>query len=194
MEREIMEFSRRRGFKTSWAEASIINKLKDRIECLKKGGKLETILTNAPLSSRKRSFENEDICNSCDEVCVQTCPTGAIGEDDFLIRAERCLTYYNEKPGNLPQWIDARWHNTLIGCRICEKVCPENSTILRKNLEVIDFTEEETTCVLEENISSLGEFPHITKCKIENIGMDRYLRVFRRNLELLFERAEHGQS
>ena len=74
-------------------------------------------------------------------VCVKACPTGAIREDNFLIRAERCLTYYNEEPGNLPQWIDIKWHNALIGCRICEKVCPENSTILRKNLEVIEFTD-----------------------------------------------------
>ena len=34
MEREIVKFSRQKGFKTSWAEVSIIKKLKDRLECI----------------------------------------------------------------------------------------------------------------------------------------------------------------
>ena len=56
-----------------------------------------------------------DRCGSC-QACITACPTGAIRNDRFLIRAERCLSFLNEMPGAFPDWIDPSWHNCLVGC------------------------------------------------------------------------------
>ncbi len=84
-------------------------------------------------------------CESCDR-CQKACPTGAISADRFLLSAERCLTYHNEKDGNIPfpDWIKPEWHNCLIGCIRCQMACPENKPFLSRVGETACFTEEET--------------------------------------------------
>lgn len=53
-------------------------------------------------------------CVKC-SACIKKCPTNAILSDRFLIRAERCLTFHNERQAEFPDWIDPAWHNCLIG-------------------------------------------------------------------------------
>jgi len=64
-------------------------------------------------------------CARC-QACVHACPTGAIAEDRFLLHADRCITYHNEMKGTVsfPNWLNVSWHNTLVGCLRCQKVCP----------------------------------------------------------------------
>jgi len=66
-------------------------------------------------------------CSNC-RACVIKCPTGAIGEDRFLLHAERCLSFFNEKPADVPfpAWIDPSWHNSIYGCMTCQRYCPED--------------------------------------------------------------------
>lgn len=65
-------------------------------------------------------------CSTC-RACLAVCPTGGIGEDRFLLYAERCLTFWNEKPPQVPfpDWIAPEWHNALVGCFRCREACPE---------------------------------------------------------------------
>ena len=53
-----------------------------------------------------------DRCDSC-VTCVRHCPTGAITEDRFLIRVERCLTFHNEAADDFPDWMDPAWHQSF---------------------------------------------------------------------------------
>ena len=57
-----------------------------------------------------RDAEMMEACHKC-AACRRHCPTGAIDADRFLLRAERCLTFHNEKPVDVPfpGWIDAAW-------------------------------------------------------------------------------------
>jgi epoxyqueuosine reductase len=54
-------------------------------------------------------------CRNC-SACLRHCPVGAITSERFLLRAERCITFHNEKPGDVPfpAWMDPSWHNCLI--------------------------------------------------------------------------------
>jgi epoxyqueuosine reductase len=60
-----------------------------------------------------------EICNRC-TACMKSCPTGAISEDRFLLRAELCLTFHNERKMGFPDWIDPDWHHCLVGCLRCQ--------------------------------------------------------------------------
>ncbi len=87
-------------------------------------------------------------CASC-RACTEACPSGAIDPGRFLVRAERCITLWNEMPGGVPfpEWLEASWHNCLVGCMRCQSVCPANEG----NERVVDgavFSEEETEILL----------------------------------------------
>ncbi len=121
-------------------------------------------------------------CKTCRK-CLEACPNQVILEDRFLIRAERCLTYLNEKPsGNpLPDWVRKEAHNALVGCMICQKVCPYNKNALMDIKEEVIFSEQETSFLLGEfNDESLGaNVDH----KLGRVGLDR--SIFPRNLKVL---------
>ena len=84
-------------------------------------------------------------CKTCRK-CLEACPNHVILEDRFLIRAERCLTYLNEKPSDrpLPDWVREEAHNALVGCMICQRVCPYNKDALMDIKEGVAFSEKET--------------------------------------------------
>jgi epoxyqueuosine reductase len=64
-------------------------------------------------------------CEKC-VACMKKCPTNAISRDRFLIRAERCLTFHNERKVAFPDDILPEWHHCLIGCLYCQAYCPVN--------------------------------------------------------------------
>ncbi len=108
-------------------------------------------LTDAPLPLPKEWLPSQPellpTCESC-TACRDACPTGAIGEDRVLLRAERCLTLLNESPEPWPSWLPSDAHRCLVGCLSCQTVCPENPL-----LPVADsgatFTAEETALLLD---------------------------------------------
>lgn len=127
-----------------------------------------------------------DMCKEC-SACVRKCPTGAIPTDRFLLRAERCITYHNEQPGNIPfpEWLDSSWHNCLVGCLHCQRVCPANKNIFNWIEEGPEFSEEETEMFLDgKNIEQL---PENTIKKIKDYDFLDYLEVFPRNLSVFFK-------
>jgi epoxyqueuosine reductase len=67
-------------------------------------------------------------CASC-RACIKACPNGCISEDRFVIDASRCLTCLNEGKGPFPEWLDARVHNAVVGCLLCQDACPENRKV-----------------------------------------------------------------
>lgn len=123
-------------------------------------------------------------CKTCRR-CMEACPNHVISEDRFLIRAERCLTYLNEKPSDrpFPDWVRKEAHNALVGCMICQRVCPYDKDALRDINEGVAFSEKETSLLLGEiNDESLGAK---VEAKLGMVGMDR--SIFPRNLKVLIE-------
>jgi epoxyqueuosine reductase len=86
-------------------------------------------------------------CEKC-SACVKACPTAAVGSDRFLLHAERCLTFLNERPKGFPEWLSPAWHNSLVGCMICQKVCPANKEVLKWTESGATFDNEETDLIL----------------------------------------------
>jgi len=128
-----------------------------------------------------------DLCKEC-SACVRKCPTGAIPEDRFLLRAERCLTFHNEHPVDVPfpDWIDPSWHNCLVGCLHCQKVCPANEKVIKWTEPGPTFSEEETKLLLSG--TTVENLPEETRSKVEEHGLGYYLSVYPRNLGVILER------
>ncbi|MGC9530419.1 MAG: 4Fe-4S double cluster binding domain-containing protein [Candidatus Bipolaricaulaceae bacterium] len=127
-------------------------------------------------------------CAGC-SCCREACPTGAIERGRFLVPAERCLTFWNEKPGSepFPAWIEPAWHTSLVGCLHCQLVCPANRQAAQW-AEGPAFTAEETARLLAG--SALGDLPAPTQRKLTASGLARLLDVIPRNLAALAAAAE----
>jgi epoxyqueuosine reductase len=120
-------------------------------------------------------------CRDC-AACQHNCPTGAIAADRFLLRAERCLTFHNERPADVPfpSWIDPGGHNCLVGCLHCQRVCPENRVVWPWVVEGASFTEQETALLRDG--TSLDRLPGTTREKLKQSDLADLLEVLQRNL------------
>jgi len=141
-------------------------------------------------------------CRNC-SACLRHCPVGAISSaapslrsglrlrtgtsERFLLRAERCITFHNEKPGDVPfpAWIDPSWHNCLIGCLHCQRVCPQNREFLHWVEEGVEFSQEETALLLQG--VALDQLPPATAKKLEQSDLIELLDVLPRNLGVLLK-------
>jgi epoxyqueuosine reductase len=90
-------------------------------------------------------------CQDC-RLCRQSCPTGSIADDRFLIHAENCLGFLQETEPGFPYWVQLQpdWQNALIGCMRCQLVCPVDKPYLAKIEEGPSFSEEETSLILNK--------------------------------------------
>ncbi|MFX1364948.1 MAG: 4Fe-4S double cluster binding domain-containing protein [Promethearchaeota archaeon] len=144
--------------------------------------RLTTLYSDFPTEEDSwQELKMMDMCKEC-QACTRKCPTGAIPTDRVLLRVERCITYHNEHPPEIsfPDWIDLKWHNCLIGCLYCQKVCPANKKVINWIESGPEFNEEETNLILKGQ--DLDLLPQETQNKIKQYDLSNYYELFPRNL------------
>ena len=124
-------------------------------------------------------------CREC-EACLKGCPTGAISSDRFLAYAERCISFYNERAGDFPEWIKPSMHNALVGCLYCQRACPLNKPFVQWIEKKAEFSEEETRLLMEG--APQDKFAPSTVKKIEELDCLEYINVLGRNLSALLRK------
>ena len=88
-------------------------------------------------------------CAACG-LCAKACPTGAITEHGFV--RERCVRYYmlsgKPMPKDMRPLIGAEdGVRAIVGCDICQRVCPANADAEANRTDADDFTLNELlTC------------------------------------------------
>jgi epoxyqueuosine reductase len=121
-------------------------------------------------------------CNTC-SACIAKCPTHAISKDRFLLRAEQCLTFHNERAKDIPEYIDRSWHHCLLGCMFCQRYCPENKPFLLWSEKREHFSEEETVILLDG--TPLEQVPSSTRNKLNQLSLIDDYSLIARNLSLI---------
>jgi epoxyqueuosine reductase len=121
-------------------------------------------------------------CLRC-KACIKACPTKAIGEERFLLHAERCITFHNEHLKKIPDYVKPSMHHCLIGCMICQQVCPENRPYVDRIEEREHFSEEEASLLLGG--ARFEELPISTRQKLDRLSLTEDYFVVARNLSLL---------
>jgi epoxyqueuosine reductase len=128
-------------------------------------------------------------CQNC-HACLNHCPTGAIPSDRFLLRAERCLVFHNERPGSVafPSWIAPSWHNCLIGCMACQRICPQDKDFIPWVEGHTEFSQEETELLLDK--VPLAQLPSVTTQKLEQLDLLDSLDILPRNLSVFLQESK----
>ncbi len=67
-------------------------------------------------------------CGDCD-LCVRSCPTGAL-RGDGMLDARKCFSYLTiEHRGDVSENLRQKWDRRIFGCDDCQSLCPHNSDI-----------------------------------------------------------------
>jgi epoxyqueuosine reductase len=73
-------------------------------------------------------------CGTC-TLCIEACPTGALDEPGVL-DSTKCLSYWTQAPGPIPDEYRAHIGAQVYGCDICQDVCPWNRGVEKRRSEV----------------------------------------------------------
>ncbi len=132
-----------------------------------------------------------DRCRDC-RICGAACPARAIGADRFLLHTERCLTVASENEGPLPPEFGRLKTRCLVGCLVCQEVCPVNKGMLGFKRLPIRFTADETAYIAGIPAGTSRSVPAglIDKCRamdcneftVDELGPNP---IFRRNLRAI---------
>jgi epoxyqueuosine reductase len=92
---------------------------------------LGTLVTDAEVEP---SAPLELDCGSCTR-CIDACPTDALDEAGVL-DSTRCLSYWTQAPGPIPEPYRDALAEQVYGCDICQDVCPWNRGIEKRRAGV----------------------------------------------------------
>jgi epoxyqueuosine reductase len=68
-------------------------------------------------------------CGSC-TLCIDACPTDALrGDEPGVLDATRCLSYWTQTAGEMPDDVMDALDDRVYGCDICQDVCPWNTGV-----------------------------------------------------------------
>jgi epoxyqueuosine reductase len=142
-----------------------------------------TFVTDAKLEEMNWGSPTEhEKCLKC-KACLKNCPTGAITDDQFLLKAEKCLTFHNESGRQFPEWIKSEWHHCLIGCMVCQNICPLNKECLENIENAVAFSEQETMEILSNTAREKLSPGTVEKLRQINLFVD--YNLLSRNLGVL---------
>jgi epoxyqueuosine reductase len=155
------------------------------------GSFLELVAVYTDMPCSKDSWQEVKMMESCQScfACQKKCPTGAIATDSFLLHAERCLVFHNEKKGDIPfpDWIDPSWHNCIIGCLHCQRVCPQNKDLLQWFEGNVEFSQDETALLLKG--VTREQLPAGTAKKLQYLNLLDDIGILPRNLGVFFKKT-----
>jgi len=154
---------------------------------------LRAVITNAKIEVDEPYGEPE--CDKC-VACLKACPTGAIYHP-FKVNPRLCINVLTRIPHYIPPETRVKMDTRLLGCDICQEVCPKNRFLTpRKRSEHAGFQPEhheshKHLAGVKENFPELipllkaGKSPIIRRNAaliLGNLGDQRVLSSLKRRL------------
>ena len=102
------------------------------------------------VSNKEKRVYSPSECASCGR-CISACPTGALSEGG-MIHPERCLRNYMLEGIVVPDSVRPMMGRTMIGCDICQRVCPMQPKLETQHSEALllaDFVTEDKAAFAE---------------------------------------------
>ena len=118
----------------------------------------------------------KDYCGSCRK-CIDSCPTGAIGEGK-VINGSQCISYYTIelKEMLLPEDKKGQFADWMFGCDVCQDVCPWNrfakptrETEFTPIPEILNFTTKEWESLTEDAFKEIFRHSPLKRSKFQGI-------------------------
>lgn len=123
------------------------------------------------------------LCGSCTR-CMDSCPTGAI-LSPMVLDANKCLSYLTiETREDIPESLTPKLSNRLVGCDICQQVCPWNGKAIQHKVAEFDPKPELLKMTREEwkNLDKPTYKKLFKGAAVERAGYNR----IKRTLDKLF--------
>lgn len=83
-----------------------------------------TLTRALPVTCHLEEKDHALHCGECHK-CVEACPTNAL--EGGVFHRDRCLRNWQMSGKPIPECLRSQMGNRLIGCDICQQVCPHNS-------------------------------------------------------------------
>lgn len=87
---------------------------------------VQTVITDAEYECDAPAHAPADLCKNCG-ACIRACPVHAIGPGGAVDRS-RCLRAVSESEP-IPAEVRRSLGNRLLGCDVCQNVCPYNASL-----------------------------------------------------------------
>lgn len=82
-----------------------------------------------------------DFCGNC-SMCIDSCPTDAI-LDNRTIDSNKCISYLTiENRKEIPEAFKGKMQNRIVGCDICQDVCPWNRKVQQHKIGAFNPSED----------------------------------------------------
>jgi epoxyqueuosine reductase len=94
-------------------------------------------------------------CGEC-RLCIDACPTAALDEPGTL-DAGRCLSYWTQAAGPIPEEYRKALGSMVYGCDICQDVCPWNRGVEKRRRRARPPVDAEPTVSLVEWLEADGD-------------------------------------
>lgn len=143
--------------------------------------------TDLPYASANTDVIPDGTCRKCGR-CASVCPSGALDEHG-MSHPERCLRNYMMEGILVPQAIRNKMGNRLIGCDLCQRVCPMNEkNTIKQDATLLDSFVTQDQQQFSAQIARLAEMigrnaarPQRVRAQIAllcgNVGNETHLPV-----------------
>jgi len=118
----------------------------------------------------------KDYCGTCRK-CIDSCPTGAIGEGK-VINGSQCISYYTIELKDMlfPEDKKGQFADWMFGCDVCQDVCPWNrfakptqETEFTPIPEILNFTSKEWESLTEDAFKKIFRHSPLKRSKFQGI-------------------------